>query len=198
MTEMLDTRRELDEVERRKSASRTSDADVWFVREILPLETALLGFMRRGWRNENDIRDLCHDVYVEVYETARKEIPESARAFAFAVARNVLIDRIRREQIVSIEAVADPEILGISTDDPGPDRTAIARQDLRRLQAALERLPESWRKAVVMRKVDGLSPREIATRLGISERTAFLHLSSGLAMLTDLFQDDLTNVGSKP
>src|SRR6185437_14527106 len=51
------------------------------------------------------IKDLCQDVYVEVYEAAHAEIPQSAKAFVFAVARNILVDRIRREQIVSIEAV---------------------------------------------------------------------------------------------
>ena len=196
MTETSDGKRGLGE--RPQLAVKASKVDSWFVQEVLPLEPALLKFMRRGWRNESDIRDLCQDVYVEVYETAQKEIPLSARAFTFAVARNVLVDRIRREQIVSIEAVADPEVLGISVDEPGPDRTAIARQDLRRLQAALERLPDSWRQAVIMRKVEGLSPREIALRMGVAERTAFLHLASGLAMLTDLFQDDLPNAGSKP
>lgn len=195
MTEASDGKRGLGE--RPQLAVKASKVDSWFAQEVLPLEPALLKFMRRGWRNESDIRDLCQDVYVEVYETAQREIPLSAKAFTFAVARNVLVDRIRREQIVSIEAVADPEVLGISVDEPGPDRTAIARQDLRRLQAALERLPESWRKAVIMRKVEGLSPREIAIRMGVAERTAFLHLASGLAMLADLFQDDLPNAGSK-
>jgi RNA polymerase sigma factor (sigma-70 family) len=196
MTETPDIKREPEEAG--GPASMVTATDAWFVREVLPLEADLLKFMRRGWRNESDVRDLCQDVYVEVYEAARKEIPASARAFAFAMARNILIDRIRREQIVSIEAVADPEILGIAVDEPGPDRTAIARQDLRRLQAALDRLPELWRKAVVMRKVEGLAPSEIAMRLGIAERTAFLHLASGLAMLTDLFQDELPNSGNKP
>ena len=126
MTEISDTKRELGEVECRKLASKTSNVDAWFVREVLSLETTLLKFLRLRWRNESDIRDLCHDVYVEVYETARKEIPESARAFTFAVARNVLINRIRREQIVSIEAVADPETLGISIDEPTVARIVVS------------------------------------------------------------------------
>ncbi len=178
-------------------ASDVLRVDAWFIAEVLPLESVLIKFLRRIWRNESDIRDLCQDVYVEIYQAARKEIPASARAMTFTIARNVVVERIRREQIVSIEAVADPDELGIAMDEPGPDRATMARQDLYRLQAALERLPEDWRAAVLMRKVDGLSPREIAMRLGIGERTAFRHLSSGLAMLADLFHDD-TFPGRKP
>jgi len=171
-------------------ASNVSRVDAWFVAEVLPLEPVLIRFLRRIWRNENDIRDLCQDVYVEIYQAAQKEIPASARAMSFAVARNVVVERVRREQIVSIEAMADLDVLGIAVDEPGPDRAAMARQDLHRLQRALGQLPEDWRAAVLMRKIDGLSPREIAARMGVGERTAFRYLSSGLAMLADLFHDD--------
>jgi len=171
-------------------ASDASRVDAWFVAEVLPLEPVLIRFLRRIWRNENDIRDLCQDVYVEIYQAAQKEIPASARAMSFAIARNVVVERVRREQIVSIEAMADLDVLGIAVDEPGPDRAAMARQDLHRLQLALGQLPEDWRAAVLMRKIDGLSPREIAVRMGVGERTAFRYLSCGLAMLADLFHDD--------
>lgn len=175
-----------------------SEVDDWFVREVLPLETSLRKFLRRGWRNEADIRDLCQDVYVAVYEAASREIPASARAFVFAVARNVLADRVRRAQIVPIEAVADLEELGLSADEPGPERAAMARQDLRKLQAALDRLPERWREVVVMRKVQGLSLAEIVARLGIAERTVSQHLTLGIAALANVFHDDPTDQGDKP
>jgi RNA polymerase sigma-70 factor (ECF subfamily) len=180
-----------------ETSSVASRVDDWFVREVLPLETSLRKFLRRGWRNEADIRDLCQDVYVAVYEAALKEIPASARAFTFVVARNVLADRVRRAQIVPIEAVADLEALGVSVDEPGPERAAIARQDLRKLQAALERLPSRWREVVVMRKVQGLSLAEIVTRLGIAERTVSQHLTSGITALAKLFHDDPSDQGDQ-
>jgi len=175
----------------------SANVDAWFVREVLPLESALRKFLRRGWRNESDIRDLCQDVYMEIYKAAQKELPASASAFTFAVARNVLVDRVRREQIVSIEAVADLEVLGISVDEPGPDRSVMARQDLRRLQAALDRLPERWREAVIMRKVEGRSLPEIAARMGIAERTVSQHLTSGIVSLANQFHVDRSDDGDK-
>lgn len=178
-------------------AGDAAGVDAWFVREVLPLKSALRKFLRRGWRNESDIRDLCQDVYMEIYKAAQKEIPSSASAFTFAVARNVLVDRVRREQIVSIEAVADLEVLGISVDEPGPDRSVMARQDLRRLQAALDRLPERWREAVIMRKVEGLSLPEIAARMGIAERTVSQHLTSGIVSLANQFHIDRSDDGDK-
>lgn len=174
-----------------------SDVNAWFVREVLPLETSLLKFLRRGWRNESDIKDICQDVYIEIYEAARAEIPKAARAFTFSVARNVLIGRIRHAQIVPIDAVADPEELGIALDEPGPDRTAMGRQELRRLQLALERLSPRLREALVMRKIDGLTRPEIAARMGIAERTVSQHLASGVVALAALFHSEFPDQGGK-
>ncbi|HTO42205.1 MAG TPA: RNA polymerase sigma factor [Rhizomicrobium sp.] len=167
-----------------------AEVNAWFVREVLPLEAALQRYLRHSWRSESDVGDLCQDVFVRAIEAAGKEIPRNPRAFVFAIARNLLINRLHRNQIVSIEAVADLDSFAIAADEPLPDRSAMARQDWRKLQAALARLPERWRDAVVMRKVEGLSRKEIARRMGLAEPTVAQHLASGIAALTDYFNDD--------
>lgn len=198
MGDTSDTGCETADLHLRDAGMSASGVNEWFVHEILPLETALMQFLRRGWRNSNDVEDLCHDVFVHIYEAARREIPHPAKPFAFAVARNLLIDRIRRENIVAIEAVADMETLGITVDEPGPDRTAIARQELRRLQAALNRLPDKWRETVVMRKIEGLSRPQIAERLGVAEPTVSQYLAQGMTALADFFSNDPTDAGGAP
>lgn len=167
-----------------------SEVNAWFVREVLPLEAALRRYLHNGWRNEADVGDMCQDVFVRAIEVARREMPHATKPFVFSIARNLLIDRLRRNQIVSIDAVADLEAFGISSEEPTPDRSAIARQDWRRLQTALARLPDRWRDAVIMRKVEGLSRKEIALRMGIAEPTVAQHLANGIAALTDFFNDD--------
>lgn len=178
------------------AAMAESEVNSWFVHEVLPLEAALVRFLRRGWRNESDIKDLRQEVYARVYEAAKKDIPRPAKPFVFAVARNLLINTARRAHVVSIDAVADPDALGVAVDEPGPDRTVMARQELHQLQSALQRLPERWRDVVIMRKVEGLSRREIATRLGIAEPTVSQHLAAGMAALANLFHDEATEGGA--
>jgi RNA polymerase sigma factor (sigma-70 family) len=163
-----------------------SEIDAWFVREVLPLEAVLMQFLRRNRRNRSDVVDLCQDVYMRVYEAARERLPERAKPFVFTTARNLLIDRVKHEQVVSIEAVTDLDTLNIAIDEPGPDRVVMARETLRRLQSALERLPQRCREAVVMRKIEGLSRSEIATRMGITEYTVNRHLTDGMCLLADL------------
>jgi len=183
----------------RRSAGMTEDGiNGWFVREVLPLEAALMQFLRRSWPNKSDIDDLAQEVYARVYEAAREKIPQPVKPFVFIIARNLLIDRVRHEQVVPIEAVADLETLGVAVDAPGPDRNVMAQDELRRLQAALEKLPPRCREVVVLGRIEGLSGKEISQRLGIGASTVSEHLATGMNTLADLLFGDEAELGRKP
>ena len=163
-----------------------SDVNAWFVREVLPLEAGLIRFLSRRWRNKKDVEDLLQDVYMRVYEAAQKEMPHPVRPFVFTVARNLLINRSRREHVVAIQSVADVDLLNVFDEEPGPERNVMAREELVRLQEALDQLPPRARQAVVLRKIVGLSRREIAQRMGIAEQTVNRHLTDGMYALAEL------------
>jgi RNA polymerase sigma-70 factor (ECF subfamily) len=183
----------------RRSAGMTEDGiNGWFVREVLPLEAALMQFLRRSWPNKSDIDDLAQEVYARVYEAAREKIPQPVKPFVFTIARNLLIDRVRHEQVVPIEAVADLETLGVAVDAPGPDRNVMAQDELRRLQAALEKLPPRCREVVVLGRIEGLSGKEISQRLGIGASTVSEHLATGMNTLADLLFGEEAELGRKP
>jgi RNA polymerase sigma-70 factor (ECF subfamily) len=93
---------------------------------------------------------------------------------------------VRQRNIVPIEAVADLESMGLAMDAPGPEQVTIGRDELRRLEGAIEKLPPQCRKVVLMRRVDGLSRSEIALRLGIAESTVSSYLRHAMAILDDV------------
>ncbi len=175
-----------------------NDVNAWFVREVLPLEPLLMHYLRRQWPNQSEIEDLRQDVYVRVHEAAKKQIPHPTKPFVFRIAQNLLIDRIRREHVVPIEAVADFDGLGIAIDAPPPDRNVIARDELRRLQTALDQLPPRAREAVVLGRIEGLSGREIAKRMGIGTATVSAHLTSGILALADILYGETATQERKP
>jgi RNA polymerase sigma factor (sigma-70 family) len=169
----------------------------WFVREVLPLEAMLVQFIRKSSLSQADVEDVRQDVYMRIYEIAQKRIPQPTRPLLFRVARDFLIDRARRQQVVSIEAVENLEALNLAIDEPGPERTVMAREELRILQASLDKLPERFRQAVVMKKIDGLSTREIALRLGIAEKTAEKYLTEGVQALAHVLYREPPAVGGE-
>jgi RNA polymerase sigma-70 factor (ECF subfamily) len=178
---------ERDRAETRNAGARMSTPELraWFMREVVPLEPILMQYLQHNWRNKSDIADLRQEVYVRVFDAARERIPERTKQFVFATARNLLIDKVLHEQIVPIEAVADLEALDVAKDTPDPERTAMAREELRRLQAALDTLPPRCREAVVLRKIENLSVDEIAVRMGIGRKTIEMHLTHGVRVLTE-------------
>lgn len=194
MVEIPESGREDADMRHLGAGMTVSELEAWFAREILPLEASLMQFLRHNWRDRSDIEDLRQEIYVRVCEAAEKEIPKSARSFVFATARNLLIDLVRKEHVVPIEAVADLDLLGAELDAPSADRSMIAKDELRRLQNALDQLPPRHRQAVVLGRIEGLSGREIAARMGIAETTASQHLKLGMHALTDLYLRETTDI----
>jgi len=159
----------------------------WYVQEVLPLEGALMRYIRRNWRNEADVADLRQDIYARVLVSAREGLPVHARAFVFAVARNHLINCAKRAQVVSIRHVADMESLNLM-DVLTPDRHFTAKNDLLALQQALNNLPPRCREIVILRKVEDLNTREVAERLSLKVDTVEKQLAHGMRALTDFLQ----------
>ncbi len=193
MTDKSDSARENAGPARQGEEVTVPDLGAWFMHEVLPLEAVLTQFLYRNWRNESDITDLRQEVYVRLCEIARKEIPDPVRPLLFAIARGLIIDRVRRKNVVPIESVADLDALGIAIEPLTPDRTVAAREEIRRLQDAIDRLPVRCRDAVILARLEGLSGREIAVRMGISEPTVSYHLNQGVRLLADMLYGELTD-----
>lgn len=191
MADTPDNSREIAGAQKGRAPMNMREVKAWFVREVLPLESALIHFLHHNWRNKADIDDLLQEVYMRLAAAAQKEIPAQTKAFVFSTARNLLIDRVRREQVVPIEAVADLDALDVAIDEPGPDRSVMARDELRRVQAALDRLPPRAREALLLRRVEGLSRAEIAERMGIGEGTVKEYLAESVCALADMLYGEI-------
>jgi RNA polymerase sigma factor (sigma-70 family) len=168
----------------------------WFKQEILVHEEALMRFLRRSWRRDpEEVRDLRQEVYARVFEAASKVRPTQPKAFLFATAKHLLTDHIRRQRVITIDTVGDLESLHMMADDLSPERRTSARQDLRVLAVAFDSLPPRCRTTVWMRKVEQLPQKQVAERLGVTQKMIEKHLKVGMRRLADaLFGNELLNL----
>lgn len=165
----------------------TEPLDIWFAREILVHEDALVMYLRRRWPRRDEIHDLRQEAYVRVYEAAGKARPTMPKSFLFATARHLMADRLRRGRVVSIETVGDFESMNVLIDEISPERRLGARQVLKRLAEAFDRLPDRCREVVWLRRVEELPQKEVASRLGITEKTVEKHVAKGVRMIAEHF-----------
>lgn len=157
----------------------------WLAANVLAYESELRGWLARRPVRGLEIDDVVQETYAVLSGLADTSHITQPRAYLYTTAQSILLQHVRRARIVSIEAVAEIERLDISHDELSPERHAMAGQELRRIGEVLARLPDRCRQVFVMRRVEGLSQREIASRLGISENTVEKHIVKGLRLLMD-------------
>lgn len=167
--------------------------DAWFKREILAHEPMLVRYLTRVWPRKQEVHDLRQETYARVFAAAITARPTSPRSFLFTTAHHLMADRIRRERVVSIEAVGDIEALNVSVDEISAEQRVSAREELKLLARALDLLPPKCRKVVWLRRVEGLSQKEVAERLGVTVKTVEQHVSKGGRMLAEYMLSADTN-----
>lgn len=158
------------------------DLETWFVSAILPHQAALTRYLRRVCKSSSEVPDLSQEALARVYESATKSRPRFPKKFLFRTARNLFIDKLRRERVVSIDYT--PTIcLGLPIDELSPERRLAALQDLQQLTRAFEALPEKTRSIIWLRRVAGMSQRETSAVLGIEEGALEGHMTRGMRIL---------------
>lgn len=165
----------------------------WFLRNVLPHEPSLRRWLARAKPLDLDVDDIIQESYAIFADLEAVDDIRFPRAYLFQVARSVITKHVRRARVVSIQTMDDLTQLDHEDEGPTPERTAIDRDQLRRLAQAIGSMPAKTQEAFVLRRIEGLSQREIAGRMAISENTVEKHISRGLRFLTDWFGN-----GGKP
>ncbi len=147
-------------------------------------KTAVFNFVLRQVRDRGVAEDLTQDVFVRVVQSAA-DFRHSARfsTWVYTIARNLCIDQLRKAQLRRHPSLDQPgagsaedgPTLGERTADPHPDRAvdrAVIGGELgRRIQIAVEELPEDQREVFLLREVGNVPFKDISTMIGIPENT---------------------------
>ncbi len=127
--------------------------------------------------------DFAHETYLRAVQSEPKLPLLNPSAYLFRIARNLLMDHFRKQQSQQVDTGCEEAILQLQDTASSPEKRIQHQQELTQLHQAIERLPQRCREVFVLARVEGLSYVQIGEQLGISQKTAFTHMTRALALL---------------
>lgn len=149
----------------------------------------VLGIALRRIGDRGRAEDVTQDTFASVWRSAARFDPSRGKAtsWLFTVARNAIIDGLRRRPEATIDGPPD-----VPASGPGPDDAAESEWISWRVHRALETLPAHERSLLELAYWSGLSQSEIAERLGIPLGTVKTRTRTALRRLAVELGDDLS------
>jgi len=135
----------------------------------------LLRLCERLLGDAEEARDAAQEVFLKAYRKAADVRPQGqVYTWLYRIAVNHCLNQLRRRSLVRFLRWNDPKERDAPTYDPpdgaaGPAAALEARRQWRATRRAIARLPENQRSVLVLVRFEGLSYKQVAEVLGITE-----------------------------
>jgi RNA polymerase sigma-70 factor (ECF subfamily) len=156
----------------------------WVARELLPHEPIVRAMLRKMRAAPEEIDEVVQDCYCRFAMLESLDHIEQPRAYFKVTAKHLLGRRMQRARVVHFDAYNDMSMF-IDEETPSQERQLTGRSDYALLLKLMSKLPDRCRKAVELRKIEGLSQKQIAQKLGMSEKAVEKQIWLGVRALRE-------------
>lgn len=135
-------------------------------------------------KDEHEAEDVLHNAFIKISKIVNRidtENEEKTKMFMATIARNTAIDCYRKKQ--KLRGVEERETLDNQTDWNRVENNFIDKYNYQCLVKKIEALPEKYKDALRLRCLYGLSIKETAEQLSISENNAYARVCRAKRML---------------
>jgi RNA polymerase sigma factor (sigma-70 family) len=164
-----------------------SEQAQWFAVHLQVHEPMLRAWLHSRFPANCDIDDIVQEAYLRVLQAHEGSNLKSPKAYLFAIARNLAVDHLRRQRVVESSSAVENDASDILDEGVGIPETVARNQELEFLTMAIQALPDRCRQAFTLRKVYGMSQKDIAAKLGVSEHTVSAQLTIAVHKCTEFF-----------
>jgi RNA polymerase sigma factor (sigma-70 family) len=148
-----------------------------FEEAILPHLDAAFNYARWLTRNDADAEDVVQDAYMRALKFFSSFRGDNAHSWLLTIVRNTWYGRFPK-RVSPVAAMPSTETADEPVDEAlDPEALLMQRQTVERVRHLLEELPADFREVIVLRELEGLSYKEIATVVGIPIGTVMSRLA---------------------
>ena len=168
--------------------SNRMDTEVidWLTIHFLPHEAELRSMLRRVCVSAAEIDDVIQETCYRILVMPDLGHVLNPKPFVFRTAKNIVLDRIRRDAVVSIETMANLEELDIADTAPSPERVVFAREELKWVFGLISHLPDRCKSVFRARRVHGMSQNETAAALGLTDSVVEHEMMRGMRLMSEM------------
>jgi RNA polymerase sigma factor (sigma-70 family) len=157
-----------------------ADSNRWFAEEVHAHDAQLKAYLRGSFPTVRDVDDVAQESYLRLWKVCATQPIRSAKALLFTVARRLAVDFIRRDRTVPREDIGHLAELSVLMEERDASFAEGLDEKVDLLSEAISHLPGRCRETFILYKIEGLSRRETAERLGLSEKTVAAHTSTAM------------------
>lgn len=136
--------------------------------------------------NHDKALDIMQETFTRAWRYISKgnEIKDF-RPFLYRTANNLIIDHYRKRKESSLDVMLDKGF------EPGTDEAygILAAAELKNISKIMEQLEEKYREVIVLRYIDGMSPKEIAKLTGETDNVISVRLHRGIKKIQELISN---------
>jgi RNA polymerase sigma-70 factor (ECF subfamily) len=144
---------------------------------VLPHLDAAFNYARSLTNNDAEAEDVVQDACVRAMRFFSSLRDENARPWLLTIVRNTWYSRLSRRATARVTTLSDGTGSEPSDEALDPEQRLLQRDTVALVQRALEQLPVDFREVIVLREIEGLSYKEIATVVRVPIGTVMSRLA---------------------
>jgi len=144
---------------------------------VVPHLDAAFNYARWLARNDADAEDIVQDAALRAFRFFPSLRSDNARSWLLTIVRNAWYARVANRQHTVASTEYDDMADRRADDQIGPEELLIQREQVDRVQRAVEQLPDDFREVIVLRELEGFSYKEIARIVGVPIGTVMSRLA---------------------
>jgi RNA polymerase sigma factor (sigma-70 family) len=117
--------------------------------------------------NDHDAQDIVQEAYLRAVRAADTFRGGDMRSWLLSIVRNLCFDMLRRKKILPMASIEDDARAADSADEFDPARILQSAENIEQVRVAVAALEPEFREVVILREMEQMSYKEIASLTGV-------------------------------